>query len=197
MKTASKTTQYTPHYQEQCFQAWYLAGRPSSARQIQESLPDDEYGRKPSLITLALWRDELGWDIRADDLDVKANAVVENDLINSRVLMLKEQASRARELQTMGLNYLREDGFDSSSSAVAAIIKGADLERVSKGLSESITKMLQMDDTQLTSEVQKLLDRASVPADVIDMDDEPVSEQILENVEDGDSDNEDDDVEDA
>lgn len=171
MKTASRTTQYTPHYQEQCFQAWYLSGRPSSNRKIQESLPKDEYGRTPSLMVIASWRDELGWDVRADELDAKANAVVEDDLINSRVLMLKEQASRARELQTLGLNHLRDSGFDSSSSAVAAVIKGADLERVSKGLSESLSKMLQMDDAQLTSEVQKLLDRASVPPDIIDVED--------------------------
>lgn len=169
----TKLIHYTPLYQEMCFQAWYASGRPNNYDAILKSLPKDEHGRIPDRHTVSSWRDELGWDVRADDLDAKANAIVENDLINSRVLMLKEQAARGRELQVMGLNHLREMGFDSSSSAVQAVIRGADLEKSAKGISDTLVQMLKMDDNQLTGEVQKLLERASIPVQIMDMDEVP------------------------
>lgn len=154
---------YSPHYQEQCFQAWYLAGRPNTYTKIVSVIPEDDRGRKPSDNVLAKWRDELNWDIRADALDAKASAIIEDDLVTSRIQMFHEQASRAKELQVMGLDYLRENSFDSSSSAVGAVIRGAELERVSKGLSEHMIRLLQMNDEQLAAEAQKLLERENIP----------------------------------
>ena len=158
---------YTETYQEMCFQIWYSAGHPSSNNKIKALLPKDEYGRTPTSPMITKWRDELGWDIRADELDAKAQMLVDDALVSQRVLMLKEQASRARELQTMGLEHLREEGFDSASAAVSAIVKGAELERVSKGLSTQLVNMFKLDDDKLIGQVQSLLDRINVPADVI------------------------------
>lgn len=164
---------YTHTYIEQCFTVWYAAGHPSRNNQIMEILPKDEYGRIPTSKMITSWRDEYGWDIRADELDAKAQALVDDELVNQRVLMLKEQASRARELQKMGIEHLRDEGFDSSSSAVAAVIKGAELERESKGLSTQIVKMFKLDDEKLISETQRLLERLNVPTDVIDVEEVP------------------------
>lgn len=166
---ASKlTTPYTEHHKELCFKAWYSAGRPDKIPQIKEIIPDDEHGRIPSDGIILKWRDELGWDVRADELDVKANAIVDDEMVNFRVLMLKEQASRGKELQVKGMYYLRKHEFDTSASAVSAIIKGADLERISRGLSERLTRLSQLSDDKLIGEVQKLLDIASESGEIID-----------------------------
>ena len=174
----SRMAEYTPLYKEKCFEVWYTAGRPNGYVKVIDLLPEDEYGRKPSKNIFASWRDELGWDLRADDLDARASLITDDELVNNRVLMLKEQAARAKELQIMGLNFLREHDFDSSSSAVSAVIKGAELERVSKGLGEQLTKLLKMSDEELVGNVQKLLERASLAdAPVISMEEIPEEEK--------------------
>lgn len=162
------TLAYTSHYQETCFEVWYSSGRPKFTI-LLENIPVDEYGRKPQIFVLRSWRDDLGWDIRADELDAKVSVAADNDLVRQRVLMLKEQAAKARQLQKLGMEYLEEEGFDSAASAVSAIIKGANLERAARGVSEFMEKMIQMDDKSLTTEVQALLERANIPPDVIDV----------------------------
>ena len=156
---------YTETYKESCFQAWYSAGCPGKIPQVRDIIPEDEYGRKPSHRLLRLWRDEMGWDWRRDVLDAKAIEIVDDELVQQRVLMLREQAAKGRNLQKMGMEYLEEVGFDSSSSAVSAVIRGAELERSSRGLSDTLLKLSKMSDEQLTREVASLLERAS-PGDV-------------------------------
>lgn len=160
---------FTPHYQEECFTLWYSAGRPRTARQTLDSIKEDEHGRKPSEALIRTWRNDLGWDARADVLDAKADSIVEDELIGARVMMLKEQASRGRQLQVMGLEYLKENDFDTSASAVSAVFKGANLERTSRGLSEHLVKMLKMPDDKLTLEVQRLIQEATDSGEVIDV----------------------------
>jgi len=166
---SKNTVAYTEHYKESCFKAWYSAGRPDKVPQILEVIPDDEYGRKPNTRLLPLWRDELGWDVRADELDARANAVVDDEMVNIRVMMLKEHASRGRELGVKGMEYLREHDFDTSASAVSAIFRGSELERTSRGISERLISLLKMPDDKLTEEVQKLLDEASNSGEIIDV----------------------------
>ena len=170
MAEPKKYLAYTEHYKEECFTAWYSAGRPDGPSRISEVIPEDEHKRKPNRILLVKWRDELGWDSRADLLDAKAIAVVDDDLINARVLMLQEQAARGRELQTKGMAHIRDKKFDTSASAVQAVVHGAKIERTSRGLSERLTKLVDASDEELTEKVQKLLDRGSDSDEIIDVD---------------------------
>lgn len=180
------TAAYTPHYKNQCFYAWYASGRQAISRS-NEYLPKDKYDRIPSANLVRTWRDEEFWDARADELDAKAELIAEDDLINARVMMLKEQAARGRLLQVQGMEYLEENGFDSSSSAVSAVFRGADLERTSRGISEHLVKMLKMPNDQLALEVQKMLQEAAESGEVIDVADIPESyEEVEESDEDGD-----------
>jgi len=161
---------YTSHYKETCFIAWYSAGRPDKIPQIQEIIPEDENGRKPSIPTVAMWRDEMGWDWRADELDAKANSIVDDELINHRVLMLKEQAAIGKELQLKGIEHIREQGFDTSSSALGAVVKGAELERTSRGISERLVKISKLSNDRLLESIGKLLDEANESGEIIDVD---------------------------
>lgn len=174
-----KISLYSETYKELCFQAWYLAGRPKNFVSLAKNLTADDSGNTPSIEMLRKWRSDYGWDARADELDAKASLIVNEQLVESRVSMLKEQAIRARELQTMGLQYLKDEGFDSSSSAVSAVIKGAELERTSKGITEQIMALLQLNDKQLTSQTMRLLERLNVnDSEIVDMEEEPDDEGI-------------------
>jgi len=163
-------TPYTSQYKEACFQAWYAAERPTRANELEEILPVDKYGRKPNLDVLRRWRNEDGWDVRADKMDLEARARMDNKAINSKVQMLEEQAARAKRIQDQGAEYLDENGFDSSSSAVQAIIRGAQLERESRGLSTTILRLAQLDDDGLLSETQKMVERLLESGEIIDVD---------------------------
>ena len=167
-KTKKVYKNYTKTYRQNCFNAWYSKGRLGLDSFVKE-MDEDEYGRTPSLAIVMNWRHEDSWDVHADDLDAKAEAIVDDELVNHRVLMLKQMASKGKELQKMGIEWIRENKFDTSSSAVSAIFKGAELERTSRGISERLVKMLKMSDETLLLEAQKLLEKASDSGEIIDM----------------------------
>lgn len=163
------STKFTEHYKFLCRHAWYAGGRPDGEASIMPVIPADESGRKPAYLTLVGWRDTYSWDAWADSMDAQVDKIVEDDLINERVKMLRDQASLGKELQTKALDYLRVNGFDSSSSAVSAIKLGVDTERTSRGISDRLVKMTKLTDEELSEETQKLLDRAMESGEIIDV----------------------------
>jgi len=172
-------TPYSEQYKESCFQSWYAAGCPTARNKIEEILPEDEYGRKPNLDVLRTWRNADNWDLRADGLDERVNRTIEDSLVAAKVGMLEQQAKRARAIQEKGMEFLDENGFDSSSSAVQAIIRGAELERTSLGLSDAIMKLAKLTNDELMAETKKMLQKfveSGESGDVIDVAEIPDSE---------------------
>lgn len=161
-------TPYSKDYIEKCFTIWYASGRPSSMAVLLEKIPEDETGRKPHKSNLLKWSHEGGWDIRADGMDAKAIEVVENDLITQKAEMLRRQANIGFQLQQLGMMYLISGTFDTSASAVSAVIRGAELERSSRGIGELIVKMASMTDAELEAEIMKQLTRATDAGQIID-----------------------------
>lgn len=160
---------YTEDYKQIVKQTWYQAGKPSCAK-LYELIQPDENNNTPSVHTLTIWRRDDLWDVWADELDVKAMTLVEDNLIMQKVEMLKRHAEDAAQLQELGLKYLKEKEFDSSSAAVSAVIRGAELERTSRGVGELILKMAKMDDGALKNEIMSLIQRASENNQIIDAD---------------------------
>jgi len=169
---------YSHEYKEQCFVAWYSAGRPKKTKLWLEATPEDEFGRKPPKQTLQNWRNE-GWVIRADELDAQASMKVDEALVSQKVIMLKKQAKLGAKLQEMGMEYLEDHGFDSSSSAVSAITSGVRIEQESRGLSETVRKVASMNSDEISENVAKLLGRLSHKdaAEIIDVDPVPDKEE--------------------
>lgn len=167
-KVVGATIIYTEHYKTLCKHAWYAAGRPDKIPRIIEAIPEDEHGRKPGTAVLTQWRDEEMWDFWADEMDAQVERIAEDDLVNSRLKMLQKQASLGAELQAKALEYLRETGFDTSSSAVSAIKLGIETERTSRGISRRLSKLAELSDEQLTEETQKLLDMAMESGEILD-----------------------------
>lgn len=180
---SNKLTAYTPQYKESCFQVWYSLGRPKNLKACMDKFPPDEYGRKPTSKFLNVWKKQLGWDAKADTLDNKAMVIVENDLVTRKAEMLRKQAAVGFDLQQMGMEHLKAHGFDSASSAVNAVIRGAELERSSRGIGELMVRMATMTDAELEQEIIKELNRAADSGQIVDGDVEELdkSEESTDN----------------
>lgn len=89
---------YSEEYKEKCFQAWFLAGRPSRPIQMLKVIPEDENNRKPNKLVLSAWRKECGWDLRADELFTMAIEKSNVGLINQKAEMLERQAKLGVDL---------------------------------------------------------------------------------------------------
>lgn len=169
--------EFSDEYKEKCKTAWYADGRPAQFERIHAIIPEDERGRKPIIRTLRQWKKDMMWDFWADDLDSRALAIVEDTLISKKVEMLKRHADMGQELQLRGMSYLKETGFDTSSSAVSAIIKGSELERTSLGIGEMFEKMAKMTDGELKDEIMNQINRASEAGQIIDVQEVPEKEE--------------------
>lgn len=182
MKSVAIVQEYSEEYKEQCKQAWFAAGRPVSTKLWLEATPEDELGRKATMQSLRKWRSERMWDFWADEMDSRALAIVEDNLITQKAEMLKRHANMAWSLQEMGMAYLASGTFDNSSSAVQAIIRGAELERTSRGIGEMIVKMAQMGDSELKDEIMKMINRASENDQIIDVEETPEKKEESDTV---------------
>lgn len=171
-------TPYTEEYKNRCFIIWYAGGRTSFMTKLIEVLPKDEYGRVPKAPMVSTWRNEMNWDIRADELDAKALAKVDDQLILQKAEMLKRQADFGKEMQDKGIAYIRgAEGIDSSASAISAVVKGAELERTSRGMSEFLLKLSKMSDADIKDQILKLSTRAET-GNIIDA--EEVEKDVTE-----------------
>lgn len=159
MSMSSKTLlTYSDMYIEKVFYVWYSHGRPSRLpSDFPEFIPEDEHNRKPKIALISKWKDERNWDLRADELDAKAMQIADDEVIMQKAQMLKRQAEIGLELQEMGMNALRAaDKFDSSSAAVNAVVKGVEIERSSRGISEFLMKLSKMSDADIKDELTRL-----------------------------------------
>lgn len=146
---------YSDDYKEKCFQAWFGAGSPTRAVDALAVIPEF-HGRKPTAAVVRKWMNET-WMLRSDELSAKAMQLADDNLIIKKSEMLMAQAERGEQLQVEGMKHLKEKGFDSSSAAVQAVIRGAELERTSRGIGELIVKMSKMSEGDLQAEIMKRL----------------------------------------
>jgi len=153
-------TSYSDEYKEAAFFVWYKMNCPSIVV-LAENLPVDEMGRVPVPTILHDWKKLFDWDSRADVLNQKVAERVEIQAVEDRVQMLKKQAETAARLQEMGLQKLEESGFEHSADALRAVIQGAELERISRGLPTALLNISKMDDTKLADTIQKLMKQAN------------------------------------
>lgn len=143
-------------YRETCFNIWVSQGAPDSPQKVLDIIPANDNGDKPDVSTIRRWFDQ-DWKLRADNINSRALEIADEDLIQRKAEMLKEQAERGKKMQIMGVEHLEKEGFDSSSSAVSAILGGAKLERESRGIGDLIVRMSQMSNSELQQEIIRKL----------------------------------------
>ena len=153
--------EFTDDYIERCFEVWYSMNQPTNMQILQDAIPETPEGRKPGIQMLRQLRDTYGWNERADVLNAKAIEVVEHQLIDQKATMLKRQAEQALQIANLARDHLVENGFDTSSSAVSALFKATEEERIVRGVSEMMIKISKMSPEELMQEAAKLLKRNS------------------------------------
>jgi hypothetical protein len=163
----SQNKVYDDAYIETCFTIWYSMNQISNLVVLQDHLPENAEGRKPSIAHLRQMRDNNGWIERADALNTKAIEKVEHQLIDQKADMLKRQAESAFKIAKVAENYLLENGFDTAASAVSAIKWAQEEERTVRGVSEMMIKISKMTPDELMQEAAKLLKRNSQVIDII------------------------------
>ena len=169
---------YSEDYKRIIFQVWYANGRPNIP-DLRTLIPKDTNDRIPSVQIIKIWKRDDGWEAQADELDTKAIVLSDDFLIRQKSEMLMRQANTGFVLQQIGLSYLVSGSFDSSSAAVNAVIRGAELERTSRGIGEMLVKMAKMSDPELENEIMKQIQRASDAGQMI-LDAEEVTEDDTE-----------------
>ena len=156
LSSLSASNRYSDLYREQCFRAWWNAGKPTGNR-LMEIIPEDEFGRKPHNIVLRSWMKQDDWNSRSLVLDEKAREVNEQQAIQQRAEMFKRHAEIGNEVLEMGLDFLRTKGISTDTQAIKAIQLGAAMERDARGVSEWMNKISGMKDDELLSRVRVLM----------------------------------------
>lgn len=151
---------YSDQYIESLFWLWYNAGCPRGSA-FRAIVQPDENGRVPNTTRLGMWRRQYGWDARAEDLNIKAQRKMEEIAVTARVQMFKRHAEVAEQMIETGIGYLEEQGIDTASSAIKAIIAGVDIEQKSRGVSDALMKIASMSNESLQATVAGLLSRMS------------------------------------
>ena len=160
---------FSEQYIEQCFESWYSHGCPSSPARSLDILPIDEQGRKPSARTVADWMNERNWNFRKDELNAEVFRKSTENLIVKQVEMMQRQAQYGFDMQAKGIEYIKENGFDTAASAVNSISKGVEIERSSRGVSKFLIELVDKSDADIKEEIKKLSERISPDGEIIDM----------------------------
>lgn len=168
-KLATYTT-FDQNYIEKVKVFWYSSGRPDCTvlkDRLDNHKLTNEGGKTPSVELLRKWVKE-GWHEWADIMDTRASELLETEIIQQKADMLRLQAERGKRLQELGMIALEQDGFDSASAAVNAVIRGSELERTSRGIGEALVRMSKMTNEELKEEIIKQLERANRAGQIIE-----------------------------
>jgi len=179
-------TPYSEAFKEQCFIAWYSAGCPTKER-FGTIMPADEIGRHPSNEVIYTFMKTRSWRERADVLNEEVSRQIEKKAVEVRVEMLNRQAEIGKTLQEMGMEFLEENGFKKAGEALKALISGAELERSSRGLPQAIMKIAELENSELSSILSNLMNKAGSGGELEDSLKFDIEAQFTEVTDDADS----------
>lgn len=163
-KSTTLVPVYSDNYIESVFFLWYGAGR-----DIRVSIPPSEEGNTPNPLTVAAWKRRYAWEERADVLDAEVSRKLEKQAVEKKAKAITKMAEAGEAMLDAGLRFIKEnDKFDTHSSAVRAVIGGADLLAQYAGIGEFI--MGRMNNAQLTKELYRLLGKNENEDGVVDVD---------------------------
>lgn len=145
---------YGDDYKERAFWKWYNNGKLSFARLTM--LLQETENICPSKGTLTTWVNS--WKERADELDQQIKDEFSAEVVQTKVEMLRRHADIGKELQEVGLGWIRENKDKLTAASVTRIIKdGYEMERASVGVPEALTKLLSVSDEELKKQIEEAL----------------------------------------
>lgn len=179
-----KPAVYDQNYIRQCFDIWYLNGRPTSPTKLKDLYPIHEpSGRKPSVKQINRWIIEGAWDMWADDLDAKAMVKLDNTLVNKKVAMLRLHQKNAEKVAKKALKYIDDKGFDSSASAVQAIKWAQEEQRKTEGFSDLLERLENMTNNDVERAIIEKFNRIKENDQIVEVDAEDVEQELDESQE--------------
>ena len=159
------THSYNHVYKENAFQAWYGNNQITSPKLLVLLQAQD--GHAPAKETLSKWI--VTWRDRAAELDQEAKDQFTKEVIETKVEMLRRHAKAGRELQDIGMDWVRENKDQLTAASVTRIIKdGYEMEKSSVGVPEALEKMLSTSDEELVKQIEAAI--AGEDLDLFDAD---------------------------
>ena len=154
-QSASNYSNYSETYIQSIFTLWYTKGKPRGKMLVNMIEDVDPIsGTRPSASTLntMIKNKFLAW---AEELDKEVAEQMKSTLVAEKVALLQRHATVAREMQEMGLTYLRENGVGGARNAIQLLIEGLEIERNSVGTPKISQKLMDMSDEQLLDALVK------------------------------------------
>jgi hypothetical protein len=152
---------YSGDYKDQCFFAWYRASRPSGAKLI-EIIPANVNGKKPGHTLISKWIKDFSWHERADILDAEVTRQVETKAVQEKVEMFQRQAELGKKLQDLGAEFFENNEVTKAAVALQMIVRGAEIEKASRGIPDALIKVAQLKDEDLNDLVGRLMSKVGV-----------------------------------
>lgn len=168
---------FTDEYKLNVFMLWYNQGK-LTAEQLRERISADPVvGRMPSVDTLRGWIRDI-FIPKAIFLDEQVASGLDQKLINQRIEMAERHALIGQALQEKGLKYLEEHDITSAKDALAAVIKGVEIEHEARIMpTDFLKKISTMNDDQIYKELRNILQEGTIlditPHDPTDHPEEP------------------------
>jgi hypothetical protein len=161
-------TKYSDAYLESLFEAWYARGGPEYRVFVREGCPPDEYGRIPAASQITVFASDYRWQERKEALNARALEVAEENLIENQVQMWKRHADFAQQVGKTAYDYILENGFDSSASAIQALKWAQEEERITRGADAFFKSVKNKSNDELMTMIRSLAERQLSPEDIIE-----------------------------
>ncbi len=121
------------------------------------AMPLNDAGEKPTEGALREW--VKVWKEQASRLDLEVKAELEKRLVKEKVEMLYRHAELGQKMQKIGIDFLTDPEHEdeiTSSTAVRLLVAGVEIERESRGLPETLEKVMKQTDEKLIERIVEL-----------------------------------------
>lgn len=156
---------FTDDYKMRIFTLWYNSGKPTSERLysliVSEDIKEPLSGDIPTKNTISLWI-KRDFESKATFLDNQAMKDLEKQLVKSKLELLNAHALIGKELQVMGMKYLKEKELGNARNALSAVIEGLRIERESSGVSVKFAELDKLNDDELLEELALIVETSDI-----------------------------------
>jgi hypothetical protein len=147
---------FSDEYKYSLYMKWYNSGRPALPV-FHDMIQPNDAGDKPTIHALREW--VKVWREQATLLDLEVKAELEKRLVKEKVEMLYRHADLGQRMQKIGIEFLTDPDHEdeiTSSTAVRLLVAGVEIERESRGLPETLEKIMQQTDDKLLERIIEL-----------------------------------------
>lgn len=155
-ETRALGTAFSEEYKAEMFLMWYNRGKPDAQRLYGYAKQDPLTNKLPTVGVLQKWID-TEFVPKALDLDQQVADRIEQAAIGQKLEMLDRHAALGKEMQEMGIQYLRQEGVKSAKDAITLLVRGLEAEENARVVSTDILKRINdMSDEKLLDELKKV-----------------------------------------